>query len=384
MWGTLQGIRPTKIVHKLIKEGVNNTEIQNILATKYKISAEKSDLMMKVAEYEKLILDTNKSNEINIYVGIPFCPSKCIYCSFTSFSIHQKRTKVDSYLDALEKEIVQMSKAMSHLSIKSVYVGGGTPTSIDERQFERLLKIICENFTGYEEFTVEAGRPDTITKNKLASMANFGVDRISINPQSMNQRTLDIVGRSHNVSDVISVFEMAKTFPFKTINMDIIVGLPDEGVPQITHTLDEIGKLSPENITVHTLAIKTASDLKQDSDKYNLAKSKTISDMLDVCQNYMHTLNMKPYYLYRQKNMLGNFENVGYTKSGCECIYNVEIIEESQTILALGAGAASKFVRSDEIIRFANVKGVEEYIARVDEMIDKKISLLLPPSEKEA
>ncbi|OOB80008.1 MAG: coproporphyrinogen dehydrogenase HemZ [Epulopiscium sp. Nuni2H_MBin001] len=370
-WGVLTGVRPNKLVHKFLHQNLSDSLIRSILTNEYFIAADKVELLLEVTKAQQKILAQNKPNEISIYIGIPFCPSRCIYCSFPAFVLAQKVHKIDDYLLALEKEIKGVAKDKL---IRSLYIGGGTPTSLSELQFRKLMTIVAENFdlSKIEEYTVEAGRPDTITADKLQAMKQYGVSRISINPQSMNQKTLDLIGRSHKVSEIYDVYNMAIRLGFDNINMDMIIGLPEETVGDVEFTLTELAKMSPTNITVHTMAIKTASSLNQQKHRYNLAQSAVIRDMLDCTSSHMYQMGLKPYYMYRQKNILGNFENIGYTKDGYNCIYNVEVMEEQQTILALGAGGASKFINGLSIERFINVKGIEEYIARIDEMIDKK------------
>ena len=379
-WGILTGIRPTKIVHDYQKQGVDESSLRQKFDEVYHISDAKIDLMIEVAKAEEEILSRNKEDEISIYIGIPFCPTRCVYCSFTAYSIEAKKNHVETYLDALCKEISFIAEAQKGKPIRSLYIGGGTPTSLNEAQLERLLSHIRDVFEldQIEEYTIEAGRPDTITKEKLEIMKRMDVGRISINPQTMNQKTLDTIGRHHTVEDIKEVFHMARELGHNNINMDIILGLPGEEVADVAHTLEELKKLSPENITVHTMAIKRASKLKEalreDETTYQLAQAKKIEEMLDLSQEACRSIGLKPYYMYRQKNMLGNFENVGYAKPGYECIYNVEIMEESESIIAAGAGAITKMVyqNGERIDRIANVKSLEDYITRIDEMIERK------------
>lgn len=380
-WGMLTGIRPTKIVHDYQKQGISETNLKEKLDKVYHISEDKIQLMMGVAEAEREILDKNKKDEISIYIGIPFCPTRCVYCSFTAYSLEGKKKYVEAYLDALCKEISFIAEAQKGKPIRSLYIGGGTPTSLNEAQLERLLKHIQNVFDleQIEEYTIEAGRPDTITHEKLAIMKRMNVGRISINPQSMNQKTLDAIGRHHTVEEIKEVFKVARELGHNNINMDIILGLPGEELEDVAYTLKEIKKLNPENITVHTMAIKRASRLKEELRKsdemaYQLAQAKKIEEMLKLSQETCRSMGLNPYYMYRQKNMLGNFENVGYAKPGHECIYNVEIMEESESIIAAGAGAITKMVyqNGERIDRIANVKSLEDYITRIDEMIERK------------
>lgn len=375
-WGVLTGIRPTKIVHDYLHHGLSHAQIEDRLLNVYQISPEKVKLMMDVAAAEEQILDANKPGEINIYIGIPFCPTRCVYCSFTAYSLEAKKKHVESYLDALCKEISFIATAQKDHPIRSLYIGGGTPTSLNEAQLERLLKHIEAEFdlSAISEYTIEAGRPDTITAEKLEIMKRMGVGRISINPQSMNQKTLDTIGRHHSVEEIREVFQMARDLGHDNINMDIILGLPGEMPSDVAYTLAEIKKLNPENITVHTLAIKKTSKLKETQSEYELVEVDKIQTMLRLCEEVCEDMGLKPYYMYRQKNMLGNFENVGYAKPGYECVYNVEIMEEKQSIIAAGAGAITKMVyqNGERIDRVPNVKSLEDYIGRIDEMIERK------------
>lgn len=375
-WGILIGIRPTKIIHEMLKQKMPWEDIENRLLEFYNIREDKVDLMIEVAKKEKGILEKNKEGEISIYIGIPFCPSKCLYCSFTSYAIENRTNQVEGYIDTLEKEIIFGGKYSRQKPVRSIYIGGGTPTSLNEVQFERLLRMVNNNFDikNIEEFTVEAGRPDTITKKKLELLKEYNVNRISINPQTMHNATLKRIGRNHTTDDIIETFHLARKMGHNNINMDLIIGLPGEKIGEVSTTIEEIKKLNPDSITVHTMAIKRASRLRETLDSYNLTAAEEIEKMIAVTSKGARDMNMSPYYLYRQKNMLGNFENVGYSRMGKESVYNVEIMEEKQTILALGAGAITKVVnnKTNKIERIPNVKNVEEYINRVEEMIIRK------------
>lgn len=382
-WGILTGIRPTKVVFYLRKKYGNDVEkIKDILKNKYKISDKKIKLMLDITDKESKIIDKNKHNEVNIYIGIPFCPSKCSYCSFTSFPMNKWGSYIYSYLSALEKEISFISQKLiknKNIPIRTIYIGGGTPTSLDEKALSMLMNIIINNINVgcIEEFTVEAGRPDTITKEKLHILKENGVNRISINPQTMNQRTLDSIGRNHTVEDIYQTYQIAKNIGFDIINMDLIIGLPGEKEKDIKHTMDCIKKLSPDNLTVHTLANKRGSYYTQHHKRF-FNESNEIENMIKITCEAALEMNLYPYYMYRQKNMVGNFENVGYAKKGKECIYNIEIIEEKSSIIALGAGAVSKIVTQNgkKINRIENIKDVIGYINRIDEMIGRKKALV--------
>ncbi len=377
-WGMLTGVRPAKLAGELLKSGMGYNEVIECFKQKFYTSHQKAELALNIYNAEREILLRNKPNDISIYIGIPFCPTRCLYCSFTSYPIDYN--KADKYIECLEKELDFIKNVVKSKNICSLYVGGGTPTSLNDKQFEYVMDIINEKFVlnNTKEFSVEAGRPDTITKAKLLSMKKNNVNRISINPQTMNQKTLDIVGRKHTVEDVKNVFYMARENGFFNINMDLILGLPKETIYDVKNTMEEIVKLSPESVTVHTLAVKRASALKEKLYSYNLSEADEMEKMLDICADYSKSIELEPYYMYRQKAMLGNFENVGYCKKGAESIYNIEIMEEKQTIIAAGAGASTKiyYPETDAVERIFNVKSVDDYISRIDEMIERKAKML--------
>lgn len=380
-WGTLTGIRPTKIPMKLLEEGGNLDTIQEYMENEYLCSKEKALLTLEIAQREyKILSDIDYSNGYSIYIGIPFCPTTCLYCSFTSYSIESYKDYVEDYLDALEKEIDYVSNSARGKRLTTIYVGGGTPTTLTASQLDRLLKKIFQSFPMEEvkEFTVEAGRPDSITYEKLTVLYENGVTRISINPQTMNQATLDVIGRRHTIEQIIQAYGMAREVGHRNINMDLILGLPGENIEDIRNTLVEINKLKPDSLTIHTLAVKRAARLNAMKKKYEDIEAQNVSYMLKITEEYTKKAGYKPYYLYRQKNMCDNLENIGYSIRGKEGIYNILIMEEKHTIIAIGAGASSKFVfDSGNIIeRSENVKSVKDYILRVDDMIDRKRSLL--------
>lgn len=374
-WGILTGIRPAKKINEMSKN-FSPIEIKNILKEKYLVLDEKINLAMDIAKIEENVIKNNNKNKISVYIGIPFCPTRCIYCSFPSYSISQYINKLDLYLDALEKEIKAFKHYINNFEIESIYIGGGTPTSFNEAQFERFLNIVNENFKKPTlEYTIEAGRADTITKNKLKLMKDFNATRISINPQTMNDKTLKLIGRNHLEKEFLQAFNLARETGHNNINTDIILGLLEEGEEELFYTMEKLLSLSPESLTVHTLAIKRASRLKENLKQFNPNDFYTMENMINTTKEYAKKMGMHPYYMYRQKNMLGNFENVGYCKPNLECIYNIQIMEEKQTIVAFGSGASSKFYfeKENRLERVFNVKNVEHYINRIDEMIDRKI-----------
>ena len=377
-WGILTGIRPVKIVHSLLDEGLSEVEIRQNLKDNYLIKDEKIDLALDIAKRERVFIYPIDKNKISLYVSIPFCPTRCVYCSFPSNPMKQFGHLRENYVKAIVKEIKGLAKLLKETNkeIETLYIGGGTPTTLEAEQLDDLIKslFIELDLTKIKEFTVEAGRPDTITREKLEVMKKHNVTRISINPQTMNNETLVKIGRDHNVDDIVRCFNMARELGFNNINMDIILGLVDENVEMVRNTLERIKELSPESLTVHTLAIKRASTLKENLDKYELTRYEEMVSMINLSMEYAKSMGLNPYYMYRQKHMLGNLENIGYAKEGFECIYNIQIMEEKQSNLAVGAGAISKYVYVDEdrIERTDNVKNVEIYIDRVDEMIERK------------
>ncbi len=379
-WGLITGIRPSKMVREMCDNGFDTNEIKDRFINDFECSLEKTNLAIKVSETEKTLIKSMPKNSVSLYVGIPFCPTRCLYCSFTSQSIKFSNTLTEPYMDALCKEIEHTANIIknNNLTLDTIYIGGGTPTALSEKQLDRLLCELERNFdmSNVREYTLEAGRPDTITPEKLKIIRDYGISRISINPQTMNQKTLDIIGRRHTPDDIIRTYYEAKNHGFSHINMDLIAGLPDEDEKDFCYTLNEIEKLNPQSITVHTMSIKRGSFLDEKYSMYTKAASSTVNSMLKSASDMMQTLGKRPYYMYRQKNMLGNLENVGYCDKGHECLYNVYIMEEVQSIYAIGAGASTKIINGSKIDRIFNVKEVSEYIKRIDEMLDRKKVLI--------
>ena len=376
-WGILVGIRPTKIVHESLKEGHSRENVIQMLTKDYDMDIDKAELTWEIAGNEAKFIESGKK-DISLYLGIPFCPTRCSYCSFTSNSITGRGDLVNNYLDSLlyEAEAMITYLKANEYNIDTVYIGGGTPTSLNLFQLERILDAMDKliNLKTLREFTIEAGRPDSIDKDKLNIIRESGCKRISINPQTMNDETLKSIGRMHTSKDVIHKYYMARELGFDNINMDMIIGLPGEKERQIYNTINVLERLRPDNITVHTMAIKRASILSEQNYEvdHNMVKN-----MYDIAGKAIRDMDMYPYYMYRQKNMVSPLENIGYCKRDKECIYNIQMISESISIVALGADAVSKIIFRDEnrIERAANVQDVREYNARVDEMIASKIKL---------
>lgn len=372
-WGILTGVRPAKIAGNLLSEGRGVLKTKKILRDEYFLSHQKAALAVSVATTEAKLLKKIDRNTCSLYVSIPFCPSRCSYCSFVSYTTPRLLSLIDDYLDALLAEIDETVEVINAVGLKvnTVYIGGGTPTTLNPEQLRKLLTKINEKLdvSALIEFTLEAGRPDTITKEKLDVAKELGVTRISVNPQTLNDDILREIGRNHTREDFFRAYNIAKESEIRDINVDLIAGLPGDDFKSFSETLDGIIQLEPTNITVHTFCVKKASDvLRNNSDIYSLtggdaAKSVAYSQLNTKFAGY------KPYYMYRQKNTVGNLENVGFSIEGHEGVYNVLMMEEVQTIFAVGAGAVSKLVRfngngtRDTLIkRISNHKYPYEYL----------------------
>jgi oxygen-independent coproporphyrinogen-3 oxidase len=384
-WGILTGVRPTKLLHMKLQEGKSQEQAHAELREDYKILDNKIELMQSIVDRQLNVVPDlyDLGKEVSIYIGIPFCPTKCAYCTFPAYAINGKQGKVDSFLGGLHYEMKEMGKWLkeNNINITTIYYGGGTPTSITAEEMDLLYKEMYASFPNVgkvREITVEAGRPDTITPEKLEVLNKWNIDRISINPQSYIQETLKAIGRHHTVEETIEKYHLARSMGMNNINMDLIIGLPGEGVKEFQYTLDESKKLMPESLTVHTLSFKRASEMTQNKQKYKVASRSEITEMMDLATNWTNENGYVPYYLYRQKNILGNLENVGYSIPGQESIYNIMIMEEKQTILGLGCGASSKFVHPEtgKITRFANPKDPKSYNDGFVKYTEEKIDIL--------
>lgn len=375
-WGELIGIRPTKIAMTHMAEGAGPEETAAYMEEEFRVSREKSLLAVDIAERERRILsDIHYKDGYSLYVGVPFCPTTCLYCSFTSFPIAAWRERVDVYLDALIREIRETSGLMKGRILDTVYIGGGTPTTLEPDQLDRLLTAIETWFPmdRIQEFTVEAGRPDSITAEKLRTLRRHKITRISVNPQTMKEETLRLIGRRHTVQQVRDAFALCREAGFDNINMDIILGLPEETEEDVARTLEEIEKLSPDSLTVHSLALKRGSRMQKYIEEKGFSSINNTDGCMEIASMAAARMGMEPYYLYRQKNISGNLENVGYSRPGKAGIYNILIMEEKQSILALGAGSISKAVfPGGRIERSDNCKDVETYLENIDEMIERK------------
>lgn len=360
-WGHMTGIRPAKIALSY----KNKADYMNDFC----LSEEKASLAFEVAENSA---ETEKSidvNDISIYIGIPFCPTRCLYCSFVSLPMDKQKKYVEPYVESLCKEIEYTGKILKGKRINTVYIGGGTPTSLSAVQLEMILNAVNENFDVKDEFTVEAGRPDTITLEKLRVLKSAGVTRISINPQTMNDKILENIGRKHTEKMFLDAYEKARTIGFDNINTDVIAGLPEETSEMFLSSLKKIVSLDPASVTIHAMCVKRSSQLKS-----KISTLKTYSPEIMVNSGYaiLKEHGYKPYYMYRQKDTLSNLENTGYAKKGSECIYNIFMMEDIGTVIGIGAGSVSKIVNKDRIERVFNLKDAYEYVKSFDKIIQRK------------
>ena len=376
VWGSLTGIKPSKLVRSMLQKGLSIQEVSDILMDKYDVSEEKTNLCLKTALISKDLADERTENDFSLYIGIPFCPSRCAYCSFVSHSIEKSTALMDPYLEALFRELAVTGRMVSQkgLKLKTVYVGGGTPSILSQSQMATLIGRIYSNFdmNQCEEFTVECGRPDTITREKLSTLIRGGVDRISINPQSMNDAVLRACGRKHTSRQIHTAYEWAQQAGFRNINMDLIAGLPEDNEESFYKSLDEVLSMKPANVTVHTLARKNGSDLETVEER--LPSAAQVEKMIQYCSQRLRQENYEPYYLYRQKFMSGNFENVGWMLPGACCRYNVYMMEEIHTVISCGATAVSKVVdqKTGKVKRIKNPKYPIEYLKDLEKVLLEK------------
>ena len=377
-WGMLTGIRPTKLTSNCLAAGMSEAEAAEQLRADYLVSEGKAALAAQISVREAAVLaDVDPAGTYSLYIGIPFCPTTCLYCSFTSYPFKKYEKLADTYLDCVEKEIDWTAERFRNKTCLSIYIGGGTPTTLNPARLRRLITHLQERIdcSKVREFTVECGRPDTIDEDRLRTLKELGVTRISINPQTMNDATLVRIGRHHTTAQIVDAFHLARSLGFDDINMDIILGLPGEGAAEVKATIQAIEALAPDSLTVHALAVKRASRLKMEAAgavQFDLSPEEA-SAVMDLAAEGAARMGLVPYYLYRQKNMAGNLENVGFCRPGKEGLYNILIMEEIHSIVALGAGTVTKGVFPDgRIERADNVKTVEDYIARIDEMIERK------------
>ena len=373
-WGALTGIRPVALYRQL--NTYENMSARHQFETELDVTESKIQLVEEIIENQKNIYFKGVSNEIDVYIGIPFCPTRCLYCSFISHDLSRHPAPMEEYVECLLKEIQMLHELKEKYKkrIRCLYFGGGTPTTLGHKHLNTVLDALSPIIDKNCEITVEAGRVDTINEDILKVLKDHNAGRISLNPQTFNDETLKFVNRSHTSKDIYNAFDMASKYNFDSINTDIIMGLPNETQKQMEYTLQCVKSLPIDNLTIHTLAIKRASKIKMDNNPMNYASAETVTQMIDKGRSLAYEMGMHPYYLYRQKYMSGNLENVGYAKKGKQCVYNIDIMEETHNLVALGAGAISKrfFYDENRHTRYSNPKSVEHYIKNIDNIITEK------------
>ena len=377
-WGALAGVRPTKISTKHMLAGGTARSAEKLLNDVYYVTAERRKLAVDCSESTVHAAHLLEDTDVSLYVGIPFCPTRCTYCSFVSRTVGRKTELLEPYLEAVLKEIEVTGRllAESGRKVRTIYIGGGTPTTLSASQMARLMDTIRSSFDMSRciEFTVEGGRPDTLNEEKLRTIFEHGADRMSINPQTMEDHVLRACGRPHKAADVVRAYGEAVNAGFKAINMDLIAGLPDDSVEGFKRSLDAVAALNPANITVHTLALKKGADLFEK--RVSLPTQEEVTEMVAYASDTLRALGYKPYYLYRQKYMSGSFENVGWSRDGLDCLYNIYMMEEVHTIISLGGGGMNKVnLPGGRIERFHNPKFPEQYIEMLDSVLSRKEEL---------
>lgn len=374
-WGSLSGVRPTKLTTKFMLDGNSAAGAQKMLEKTYHVSAERSRLCAECSSATLDAASRMRKDDISVYIGIPFCPTRCSYCSFVSAGIEKAGKLIEPFLDALEREIIHVGALLraSNKRIRTLYIGGGTPTTLSTSQMDRLMRTISGNFDLSEliEYTVEGGRPDTLSISKLKTIRSNGCNRMSINPQTMNDAVLELIGRKHTSEQTKIAFEAAKKAGFEGINTDLIAGLPQEDERSFADSLSQVLALKPTNITVHTLAMKKGADLF--FARMGIPSAEEVRRMLDDAEVRLRENGYRPYYLYRQKYMSGSFENIGWCKPGFEGLYNIYMMEEMHSIISLGGGAMTKINLPDGTLeRFHNPKFPQQYIERIDDILEQK------------
>ncbi len=373
-WGALSGVRPTKLTTKCLLEGGSEKEADKLLKDVYFVTAARRELALDCSKSTVAAARLLEKGDISLYIGIPFCPTRCAYCSFVSRGIGKRTQLMEPYLEALEKEMAVTGRLLKESGhrVRSVYIGGGTPTTLTTQQLKRLLEQLHRHFDlgGCLEFTVEGGRPDTLDLEKLTLLRQMGADRMSINPQSMVDSVLRSSGRPHKGADILRAYRQAQDAGFDAINMDLIAGLPGDTLEGFSYSLDTVAELNPSNITVHTLALKKGADLFDS--KAELPDYETVSQMVAYAKERLRSLGYKPYYLYRQKYMSGSFENVGWSRDHRDCLYNIYMMEEIHSIISLGAGVTKVNLPGGKLERFTASKYPEQYISLLPQTLAQK------------
>ncbi len=376
-WGILTGIRPVVLLRRLVESGMTEQEASEYLCCRYLVAPRKARLLRETAAREGRIVESSRDNSFSLYIAIPFCPSRCLYCSFVSHAIEKTAQLTEPYLEKLCEELIATGEIAKELGLKleTVYIGGGTPTTLSAGQLKKLMLTVCKGFdlTAVREYTVEAGRPDTVTAEKMQVIRQYGATRVSINPQTFNEEVLRVIGRRHTAEETVKAYETARATGIACINMDLIVGLPSDSLESFRMTLDRTISLQPENITVHTLSLKRSADLAYQSAAFATQKG-IAAKMMEYAETSLAQAEYYPYYLYRQRNTRDNLENIGFSREGYEGLYNVFIMDETHTILACGAGAVTKLKGGGNarIERIYNYKYPYEYIDRFEEILLRK------------
>lgn len=384
-WGILTGMRPTKLVHAMHEQGMHRDVIDQTLQKEYLISNNRTKLLLEIVQIQHQVVPDLYAldDEVSLYIGIPFCPTHCAYCTFPAYSMNEKATYVEAFLAAMDKELMHLGQLLREFQVPvtSVYLGGGTPTSLRAFELEHVLATLYREIPGYSEwreFTVEAGRPDTITPDRVTVMKEYGVNRISVNPQTFKAETLREIKRGHTPDMVDHRFHYVRDAGFDNINMDMILGLPGETLADVRYTRERIEHLNPDSVTIHTMSFKRSATVNVERDRFRIPDTCTVQKMMEETVAWVRKLGYHPYYLYRQKDILGNLENIGFAKRGKESVYNICIMEERQTIVGIGGGAVTKQIgfggKSDG--RFANPREPKAYIDTIDSVIEKKDKVL--------
>ena len=380
-WGILFGVRPAKLMHRYANE-LGEENARNLFIDRFLASTSKANLALEVMNHENRVISLSQTNSFSLYISIPFCPTRCNYCSFVSHSIERTQKLVNPYVELLCKELEYTSKIAKDLNLRleTIYWGGGTPTTLSAEQLSKILTVIndCFDLNDLREYTVEAGRPDTITEQKLFVLKKFGVDRISINPQTFNDNVLVEIGRRHTAQMAVDSFLVARECGFDNINMDLIAGLPCDTLDSFRNSVDSAISLGADSVTIHTLAKKSASYIVTDDKEYDLSDRLLTSSMVDYSYERLKSELYHPYYMYRQSKSLGNLENVGWAQDGRECLYNVFMMDETHSVFAVGAGAVTRLINQNTgyIERIYNYKYPYEYIDHFDEVLKRKDGII--------
>lgn len=370
-WGILTGVRPAKLTHELEAHADTAEALIDLFTNFFRLDLDKAELLIEISKFQKELLLDLEENSYSVFINIPFCETKCSYCSLTTAPLARYEDSIEGYIDLLVEEIIHTKELIGDRPLSTVYIGGGTPSSIGGKNLERVLLALEENLGRARELCVECGRPENIDKDLIKTLKRYGVNRISINPQTMKDETLKRIGRNHSAQDIFKAYEIARAEGMKTINMDLIVGLPREGLEDFKLTLEKVKDLNPENLTIHTLSVKKNSKLKKQKNQA-YENPETINTILKEAEKYAKEQGYRPYYLYRQKQTLGNYENIGYAREGTACLYNIISMEEIHDVVGIGMGAVSKFLGENKIQRQPNFKSIEEYISRFPVQLDRK------------